>query len=335
MGPQVVNETFFKFGRHFMAFADPPEHSALKALFVQGFTRFRAQSYLPKMREIVEEVVAEHIANGHGDIIHDFTRNVPLRIISTLLGVPREDQEALSGWIDDYHPVIGFPPMSAAQTATANAASDGMAEYFNRVVAERERNPGEDLISELVAANAKLEKPLTNYEVIANLFLLYHAGQETQKYQVGTALVQLQRHPDNLDYLVEDPTRAWKCLDEILRFDSVSQIVARVAMEDIEYSGQTIAKGQTVLLSIGAANHDPETFAAPDRFDFARPNARAHVSFGGGAHTCIGNGIARLSVPLMLEVFLTRMPRLRIDNAKLVRMRTLSKRGYVSIPAEW
>jgi cytochrome P450 len=335
MGPGVVRETFFEFGRNFLAFADPPEHTAMKALFVQGFTRLRAQSYLPTMRRIVEEVVEETIDKGNGDIIHDFTRNVPLRIISTLLGVPRSDQEELSGWVDDYHPVIGFPPMTEAQTATANAASVGMADYFRRAVAEREKRPGADLISELIAANAQLATPLDNYAIIANLFLLYHAGQETQKYQVGTALVQLQRHPQNLAYLREDPTRAWNCLDEIMRFDSVSQIVARVAVEDVEYSGQAIARGQTVLLSIGAANRDPDVFDAPDEFNFDRPNARAHVSFGGGAHTCIGNGIARLSVPLMLEIFLGRLPRLRIEEDRLVRMRTLSKRGFVSVPARW
>jgi cytochrome P450 len=335
MGPGVVNETFFKFGRLFMVFADPPHQPEVKQLFVQGFTRVRAQRYLPIMREIVNEVADDLVPQGRGDIIMDFTRRVPLRLISTILGVPREDQEALAQWIDDYHPVIGFPPMTPEQTAVANAASDGMDGYFRSVVEDRRRNPGSDLISEILAVNAARDEPIDDMEIVANLFILYHAGQETTKYQVGNALVQLHRHPDQLAYLLEDPTRVWDHVDEILRYDSISQIVGRVAMEDLEISGQQIGKGQTVLLGIGASNRDPEIFADPDRFDLKRSNARQNMVFGGGHHTCLGNGLARLSIPLSLEVILTRFRDLRIDFDGLVQMHTLPKRGFHSIPATW
>jgi hypothetical protein len=335
MGPSVVHERFFAFGRQFMAFADPPHHTQLKSLFVQGFTRVRAQRYLPTMRAIVEEVVDEIIDWGSADIIEDFARKVPLKIISTLLGVPRSDQEALRVWIDDYHPVIGFPPMTPAQTAKANSASDGMAEYFRRVVAERERAPGDDLISELLEVNRSLEQPLDEHAIIANLFLLYHAAQDTQKYQVGNTLVALHRHPEHLAYIQDDPQRCWECLDEFMRYDSSSQIVARVAMTDIEVHGTAIAEGQTVLLGIAAANHDPAVFPEPERFDLKRPEARLQIAFGGGPHTCLGNGVARLAIPLMLEVLLTRIPSLRIEFGGLVQAKTLSKRGFMSIPATW
>jgi cytochrome P450 len=335
MGPDVSKETFFRFGREFMAFADAPHHTDLKGLFVQGFTRVRAQRYLPTIRAIVDEVVDGIIDRGHGDIIKDFSRTVPLKIISAILGVPPDDQEMLRKWIDDYHPVIGFAPMTREQTDVANAASDGMADYFRRTVAERERNPGNDLISELLAVNRASARPIDEYAVIANLFLLYHAAQDTQKYQIGNAMAALHRNPDQLAYLLEDPARCWESLDELMRYDSVSQIVGRVAMEDVEISGTRVAEGQTVLLGIGASNRDPEVFPDPDRLDLKRAGARQQLAFGGGPHTCLGNGVARLSLPLMLEILLTRIPTLQIDFDRCVQNKTLSKRGFGSLPATW
>jgi cytochrome P450 len=120
-----------------------------------------------------------------------------------------------------------------------------------------------------------------------------------------------------------------------MRYDSSSQIVARVAMTDIEVHGTAIAEGQTVLLGIAAANHDPAVFPEPERFDLKRPEARLQIAFGGGPHTCLGNGVARLAIPLMLEVLLTRIPSLRIEFGGLVQAKTLSKRGFMSIPATW
>lgn len=150
-----------------------------------------------------------------------------------------------------------------------------------------------------------------------------------------TMAASLGKMPTTSVRLLEDPGRVWASIPELARYDGVSQITARVASRDIEVGGELIRSGQTILLGVGAANRDPEIFPDPDRLDLARSETREVISFGMGRHACVGANFARLSIPVMLEALLTRIPGLQVDFAGLVRNKTLSKRGYGSIPASW
>ncbi|WP_337185266.1 cytochrome P450 [Phenylobacterium sp.] len=335
MGPGVVNEPYYAFGREFMAFADPPHHTRLKKLFAASFGRNQAEAQIPAMKAIIDETIDGFLDRGRINLVEDFAHAVPLRIISGLLGIPEADRKVLEDWVEGYNPVIGFPPMTPEQLRRANEATHGFNGYFGDVLAERRARPGDDLISELLARNRDLEAPLDELQIVSNLILLYFAGQDTQKGHLGNVIVALHRHPDQLAWLREDPGRIWACVNELMRYDSVSQIVGRVAVQDLELRGKRIAEGQTVLISIGSANRDEAVFPDPDRFDLERPEARFGLAFGIGAHSCLGANFARLSIPLMVEALLRRLPDMEVDFDGLVRNRTLSKRGYGVVPVSW
>lgn len=335
MGMNVLQEPFFQFGREFVVFTDRPHHYELKKLLMSAFTRKRAEDFIPTMHTIANEVMDEFIGHGSTDLMSHYAHEVPLRIISRLLSVPTEDRALMAGWVQDYSPVIGFPPLTADQLERANEATRGFEAYFSSCIAQRRSTPNDDLISQVLALNEKREKPFSELQLVSNLILLYFAGQDTQKQHFGNMLLALYQHPQDFAWMVEEPGRVWTVLDELMRYDGVSQITARVAMEDVELHGVTIKQGETVLLGLGSANRDPEFFADPEKFDLHRQDARSAVTFGLGPHSCLGTHFARLLMPIMLETLLTRIPTLKIDLNGLVRSRTLSKRGYSLIPASW
>lgn len=335
MGPGVVSQPFYAFGREFIAFTDRPHHYDLKKFLMSAFTQSHAEALMPTMRGFANEAIDEFIADGRAEIMKQYAHEVPLRMISHILGVPPEDRRQMEYWVECYNPVIGFPPMTEEQLRKANEATDGFNGYFLKVLDERAERPGTDMVSQVLALNAKRERPFSPLQLVANLILLYFAGQDTQKGHFGNVLMALHNHPEQLAWLREDPSRVWGVTGELMRYDSVSQIIARVAMEDLEVAGVPITKGQTVLMSIGSTNRDADIFVDPDRFDLHRSDARLALTFGSGAHACLGTHFARLLIPIMLETILTRIPDLKIDFGGLVRNKTLSKRGYHTLPANW
>ena len=337
MGPAVADEPYFRMARELVLFADPPRHQHIKALLMKRFGRRQAEERKPAIRAIVHDVIDQFIGDGRVDVTQQFSHQVPLRIISEMLGVGREDQATLAKWIEDWGVALEFTPMSPRQLADANAAALGFEQYFHDLIAERRKRPGDDLVSDILAQNSLLEEPFDEFTIVSNLMILYFGGQDTQQKHVGNIIMALHDWPDEFAWLREDPSRAWFAVDELMRYDPVGQVSNRIATEDTEICGYHIREGQSVLVSWGSANRDPSVFPDPDRFNLMREQTEAarNLTFGLGAHACVGANFARISVPMMIEGLLERIPNFEIDLGGLKRHASLGIRGYDHLPIGW
>ncbi len=213
--------------------------------------------------------------------------------------------------------------------------SISLAEYFRSLFELRRRQPGSDLTTQLVQAEEDGSK-LSNEELTANIMLLFGAGHETTVNLIGNGLLALHRHPDQLRLLTSDPWRAANAVDELLRYDSSVQVTSRTTLEDVDdIGGIPLAKGQSVLCLLGAANRDPAIYPNPDRLDITRTNIRP-LSFGGGIHYCLGAQLARIECEIAIGTLLRRLPNLRLDDTDHPDWRqTFVLRGLNKLPASW
>ena len=229
---------------------------------------------------------------GHMDLIADFAFRLPVTVICEMLGIPKEEHEVFHMGARTGGRLLDPVPLSRAEIDEANAGSLMQAEYFRSLFELRRRQPGEDLTSQLVQAEEEGSK-LSNEELTANIILLFGAGHETTVNLIGNGLLALARNPDQLRLLQSDPSLIANAIEEFLRYDSSVQLTGRTALEDVEVGGIAVAKGESVLCLLGAANRDPAVYPDPDRLDITRPNIRP-LSFGGGIHFCLGAQLARI-----------------------------------------
>lgn len=310
---------------------DPPDHTRIRRLMAFAFTPRANEAMEDRVRRVVGETLAHLPASGPVDLMSAFARPLPSTVICELLDVPREDFETITRWSDAIAEHIE-PTTTPEQFDAAEAAYGEFRTYLLAFIAQRRRSPGNGLIDLLIRAEAETEA-LTSGELVANLVLLLIAGHETTTNLLGNGVLALLRHPDQLALLRSRPELTAGAVEECLRYDSPVNTNGRVPSEDLEVGGRLVKKGQLVLCMLGAANRDPEVFHAPDRLDITRdPNP--HQSFGGGAHFCIGAGLARLEARLALRALLDRYPDIRVD-APGVRWRDrLNLRGLAELPLE-
>lgn len=339
IGPTVVEHDYFKVGSDFLVCNDPPLHTRLRRVFRAPFTNKRVEEMLGVLRRLSDHAIDRFIDAGRADIIGEYSARVPLAVMGALLGVPPQDEALILSWVDAFYHILEIGPLSPHQLVAADEASRGARDYFGRLVRERRRQPGEDFVSTLLAANAADEDPMSDDQIVANIFLLYFAGHDTQKLQFGNMLAALDRHPEALAELSSAPERIAELIPELYRWDTVGQFMGRTVTENVELGGKTIAKGQTVMVCMGAANRDPEVFPDPDRLDLHRPKgidaSMRHISFGAGRHHCLGAVMAQANLPLMLERLLRRIPALRVDWSGAVRHASIATRGYDLLPVVW
>jgi hypothetical protein len=207
-----------------------------------------------------------------------------------------------------------------------------MEDYLRQVIAERRKRPGEDLISQLLAAEEQ-GGILEEQEILSTCSLVLFGGHETTTNLIGNAVNALLEHPDQLEALQREPGAVGSAVEEVLRFDSPVQRQIRLAAEDLEVGGQRISKGQTMVLMIGSANRDAAQFSEPDRLDILRKENR-HLTFGMGAHFCEGASLGRLEAQLALGTLMRRFPGLKRAEGTPDRMVNLSLRGFTSLPVQ-
>ena len=201
---------------------------------------------------------------------------------------------------------------------------------FCHKLAALDQLPADDLVSALVAAEVDGER-LADEEIIGFCFLLVIAGNETTTKMLGNAIVLLDRHPAARVRLVREPAHIPRAVEEVVRFDNSTQMLARTSTRDVTLHGRTIPAGKRVLLLVGSANRDERVFDRPDEFDPARPTAE-HLAFGIGIHYCLGASLARLEGRVALEEFLRRVPEYQVDEAGLARVHSANVRGYAHVP---
>jgi unspecific monooxygenase len=275
----------------------------------------------------VATLVDELLAGVHGevDLIATLAHPLPVIVISEMLGVPPADQDRFSGWSDAL--ARGLDPdflLSDEQLDERDQARQEFAEYFRDLAARRRASPGEDLLSALATV-----EELSEADLLATCVLLLVAGHETTVNLIANGTLALLRHPDQLAYFRAHPEEAPAVVEELLRYDPPVQLSARVALEDVPIAGQTIHRGEIVLMLLGAANRDPEVFSDPDRLDLTRAPER-HLAFGLGIHFCLGAPLARLEGRLALSALVRRD--LELTAAPLVYKDNLILRGLAKLP---
>ena len=335
-GPKIMDEPVFRSMSHWMLQQDPPDHTRLRGLVVKAFTARRVEDMRPRIQQVVDETLDRIIPQGKMDLIEDFAFRLPVTIICDMLGIPEEHREAFYTGSRDGGRLLDPVPLSPEEIKQGNAGNALAAMYFQQMFELRRRQPGDDLITQLVQAEEDGSK-LSNEELTANIILLFGAGHETTVNLIGNGLLALHRNPDQLALLKARPELITNAIEEFLRYDSSVQLTGRVALEDIDdLGGKRIPKGESVLCLLGSANHDPAVYPDnPERLDITRPNVKP-LSFGGGIHFCLGAQLARIEAEIAISTLLRRIPDLRLDDAVNAEWRpTFVLRGLKRLPASW
>jgi cytochrome P450 len=312
-----------------MLVVDPPDHTRLRNLVNKAFTPRMVEQLRPRI-ESISAGLLDRLDCGSEvvDLVAELAYPLPVIVIAELLGVPARDREQFQAWSAVL--VRGLDPFvdAATQDAVLNAR-DALIEYLRGIVAERRREPADDLITGLIAAEDAGDA-LSEGELVAMCNLLLVAGHETTVNLLGSGTVALLRHPDQLDRLRRDPALARTAVEELLRHTSPVQWTGRVALADLELGGRRISRHQSVVGILGAANRDPAVFADPDGLDLGRdPNP--HLAFGRGIHFCLGAPLARLEARIALPMLLERFPNLRLAGDPEPRP-TWNLRGLARLP---
>ncbi|MFM8973506.1 MAG: cytochrome P450 [Actinomycetota bacterium] len=307
---------------------DPPEHTRLRRLVSRAWTPRRIAGMEDAVRALSSRYLDALAGRDRIDLIADYAALLPMDVISKLLGVPDADQDRLRGWSDLLlHREAGVPDVTPAGIEAAGH----LYRYFAAFVADRRRTPGDDFTSVLLAAEPDGEA-LTDDQVIGFCFLLIIAGNETTTKLIGNVLLALQRHPGERAKVLDDVGRIPDAVEEVLRYDGSTQVMARTLTRDAERHGTTMRAGAKVLLLLGSANRDERVWDRPDVFDIDRAGSTHHVGFGHGIHVCLGAALARLEMRVSLEELLARAPGYEIDESGLERVHSGNVRGYSSMP---
>ncbi|AGL14252.1 cytochrome P450 [Actinoplanes sp. N902-109] len=304
---------------------NPPDHTRLRRLVSSSFTARRVQALRPRIERMVEDLL--DAMAGETDFIPAFAFPLPVGVIGELLGVPEPDRAQFQQLTRDWSQVLEV--IDEDVLATADPAARQIRDYLAGLVAERRREPADDLLSALVVAGEDGDK-LTEDELLTMAGLLFMAGFETTTNLLANSLVALLHNPAQLARLRDRPEIAADAVEELLRYDSPVQLISRVAWEDVEVAGVPIAGGERIVAYLGAGNRDPQRFADPDRLDLTRPD-NAPLSFGGGIHFCLGAPLARLEAEIALPALVRRLPGLTLAGEP-VRRDSLTLRGWTSLP---
>lgn len=312
---------------------DGAAHAQRRKQANPSFTSAAIDAFRPRVAAIAEALVEGIARAGRGDVIKDLAEPMPTMVIAELYAIPASDRAMFQAWTLDFLQFIGVAPGDVVARATAaNEASKNLEDYLARLIAERRKKPGDDLVSLFVSFQS--EGKLTEEALAADLIGFLIGGHSTTIDTIGSGVHTLLTHPDALADVRRDPALIRPAVEEMLRYEPPVVIVIRVAGEDVELAGETIRKGQMVFTSPAAANRDPAVFPDPDRFDIHRPNANKHLAFGVGSHVCLGNSLARRELEIAFSTLVRRIPNLRLDEENPPRRRAtqLMMRGFTSLP---
>lgn len=295
-----------------MVFSDPPRHTRLRAAVHRYFAGAAMAELRGEVACIVADVLGEHVDRGGFDVISDVAVPVPALVTAYMLGLPVEDAGLLKQWTADLFALFGAGVAGAEVIAPAYRSLRQLDDYFTRVLDERRRRPGPDLISALFDGEASA---LDDDERIGLCATLVAGAYETTTHVVGNGLWALFRHPQEMARLRAEPVRCANAVEEIFRWDGPAFSVVRRATQDTVLDGSSIAAGERVYCLLYAANRDPARHRDPDTFDVARADTK-HLGLGHGIHFCLGAALTRIESIAMLEALVT-LPGLELDRDSL------------------
>jgi cytochrome P450 len=302
------------FGTPGFLFLDPPDHTRLRKLVSKAFSPKVVRALETDITALVDALLDAVATAGRFEVIADLAYPLPVAVICRLLGVPIEDEPKFS-WASallaqGLDPFIAFTgqPQGFEERMEAGLWLRG---YLRDLLWQRRADPGEDLMSGLIAVEEAGDQ-LTEDEIVATCNLLLVAGHETTVNLIANAVLAMLRHPEHWAALGRDPSRAPAIVEETLRYDPPVQLVGRIAGEDMSIGGVDIPRGETMMLLLAAAHRDPAVTERPDEFDPTRAAIR-HLAFGLGPHFCLGAPLARLEANVALSAVTKRFPNARLE----------------------
>ncbi|QDQ12764.1 cytochrome P450 [Streptomyces spectabilis] len=312
VAPPAAHEPFHVLNDHGMLDLEAPAHTRIRRLVAKAFTPRTVERLRPYVEGLADELVRGLVADGGGDLLARVAEPLPVAVIAELLGIPEGDRAPLRPWSAD---ICGMYELNPGEAAAARAvrASVEFSAYLRELIAERRARPGDDLLTDLIAAHEEGDR-LSEQELVSTCVLLLNAGHEATVNATVNGWATLFRHPGQLAALRAEPERLLPtAVEELLRYDTPLQLFERWVLDDIEVGGTVIPRGSEVALLFGSANRDGAVFRDPDALDLSRPrDANPHISFSAGIHYCIGAPLARLELTASLRSLLRRAPGLRL-----------------------
>ncbi len=306
---------------------DPPRHTKMRGLVSRGFTPRRVAELEPRIRALATGYIDRFASKGRCDWVAEFAARLPMDVVSEMLDVPASDRDMLRGWSDlVLHREEGVQDVPAAGIE----ASGKLLGYFWQLLAERRKRLGSDLASALIGVDVDGEK-LDEKDIVAFCYLMIIAGNETTTKLLANALYWLGRNPKQREKLQQGAARIPDWIEETLRYDNSTQLMARTVARDFVYAGEKLREGEKVLLLIGSANRDERVFPNPDAYDLERDTSES-LAFGRGVHFCLGAALARLEARVSLEELQRRIPDWQVDESGLERVHSTNVRGFSRCP---
>ncbi|MEN4475201.1 cytochrome P450 [Mycolicibacterium cosmeticum] len=310
---------------------EPPEHTRMRKLVSSVFTTRAVARLRERVHERADQLLDE-LGGDTIDIVDRYCSQLPVAVIGDILGVPEADRPNILRFGELAAPSLDIG-LSWAQSQQVEEGIAGFDTWLGGHLRELRRNPGEDLLSQIIAASdgGAAGAPLTERELKALAGLVLAAGFETTVNLLGNGIRMLLDHPEHLDTLAARPELWPNTVEEILRLDSPVQMSARIAGRDLDLAGTPVQRGELIIVHLAGANRDPAVFADPHRFDIERDNAGRHLSFSAGRHFCLGAALARAEGEVGLQTFFARYPNARLAGTG-ARRDTRVLRGWATLP---
>ncbi|MCM2391278.1 cytochrome P450 [Streptomyces albipurpureus] len=307
--PLAEHEPFHTLNDNGILDLEAPDHTRIRRLITKAFTPRTVARLEPTVQRLAAELVADLIRAGGGDLLADVAEPLPVAVIAEMLGIPEADRALLRPWSADICGMFELNP-SPETADRAVRASVEFSAYLRELIAERRKEPGDDLISALIAAYEEGDR-LSEQEMISTCVLLLNAGHEATVNTTANGWWTLFRHPEQLARLRADHSLLPTAIEELMRYDTPLQMFERWVLDDIEIAGTVLPRGSELALLFGSANRDPGRFVNADLLDLARED-NAHITFGAGIHFCLGAPLARIELAASFGELLRGAPTMRL-----------------------
>lgn len=334
--PQIME--FFS-ERRSILFLNPPDHTRLRSLISRAFTPRTVEALRPEILELVDSLLDQIPLGETTDVMSALAFKLPANVISAMLGVPESDWPRFRTVVSAASSLLE-PTIAPAELERALQAQVELDEYFRELIGERRKQPGDDLISTLIAVQEGTDR-LSENELISTVILVFAAGFETTTNLIGNGLYALLTHRDQLDRLradiagASDPNEPMRpAVEELLRWDSPVQFDGRQAFSDVEIAGVPVAAGEEVITILGAANRDPAHYTEPERFDLHRDEGPP-MSFAAGIHLCLGAPLARAEGQITFRRLLERFPTIELATDEPPWKDRITLRGLAELPVHF